>query len=178
MIEGVLRDSIAKQTTKQLRRDGYLIANIYGKDIKNINAAFKSNEFVKAMRAKDNIAFEVKVDGKTYKVVIQEYQQDPVSAQLLHVDLMVVTPKRPAFFKVPVTTTGSAKGLKNGGLLMVHKKRVPVKCCIEDLPKEFAFDVSDLDVGDNFLIRDIDMGDKVKCFLEGRVSVVGVIKAK
>ncbi len=45
MLEGIIRESITKKETKSLRRDGYLIANIYGKGVENINAAFKENEF-------------------------------------------------------------------------------------------------------------------------------------
>jgi large subunit ribosomal protein L25 len=178
MIEGILRDSIAKQNTKQLRRDGYLIANIYGKNIKNINTAFKTNEFIKAMKNKTSLAFEVKVEATTYKVVIQEYQRDPLTSQLLHVDLMVVIPKLIANFKVPVKVVGEAKGVKNGGLLLTHIKRIPIQCTIEDLPNDFSFEVDNLDVGDNILIRDLKMSDKIKCFLDGRVAVVGVVKAK
>jgi len=48
MLECIVRESIDKQSTKQLRRDGYLIANIYGKGFKNVNAAFKSNDFIRA----------------------------------------------------------------------------------------------------------------------------------
>ena len=178
MLKGILRDSIAKSSTKQLRRDGYLIANIYGKGIQNINAAFKLNEYIKALRAKDSIAFDIEVDGNSYKVVVQEYQKDPITSQLLHVDLMVATPGVRATYKVPVTTEGTPKGLKNKGLLFYHRDRVAVKCKIEDLPESFHFDVTDLDTGDNFLVRDIKLPQNVECFLDPRVPVVGVIKAK
>ena len=45
MLEGIIRDSITKQGAKTLRRDGFIIANIYGKGLENINAAFKKNDF-------------------------------------------------------------------------------------------------------------------------------------
>ena len=41
MLEGIIRESTKKAYTKKLRRDGYLIANIYGKRQENINAALK-----------------------------------------------------------------------------------------------------------------------------------------
>ena len=77
MLEGIVRDSIGKRASKSLKRDGYLIANIYAKGFDNINAAFKVNEFIKATRAKKTLPFEVSVGGKVYKVVIQEYQKHP-----------------------------------------------------------------------------------------------------
>ena len=81
-------------------------------------------------------------------------------------------------YKIPVRATGIAKGLKNKGLLMLHTRRIPVKCTIENLPNEIVLDVTNLDTGDNILIRDLTLPANVECFLDPRVPVVGVIKAK
>ncbi len=178
MLQGILRDSIAKQPTKQLRRDGYLIANIYGKGMENVNAAFKVNDYVRYLKNKETVAFDVDVAGTTYKVVVQEYQKHPITSALLHVDLMVAQPGVRATYMVPVKAVGTPKGLKNKGLLAYHRNRVAVKCTIENLPQEFKFDVTDLDTGDNYLVRDIELPTGVECFLDPRVPVVGVIKAK
>ncbi len=178
MLQGILRDSIVKQSTKQLRRDGYLIANIYGKDCENINAAFKLNDYIRFLKAKETVAFDVEVAGNTYKVVVQEYQKHPVTSTLVHVDLMIAQPGVRANYYVPVTTEGTPKGLKNKGLLAYHRNRVAVKCTIENLPENFHFNVTDLDTGDNYLVRDIKLPEGVECFLDPRVPVVGVIKAK
>ena len=64
MLEGILRESIGKPATKALRRDGYLIANIYGKGLENINAAFKMNDFIRTVRNKESVAFPVSIAGK------------------------------------------------------------------------------------------------------------------
>ena len=178
MLEGIVRDSMTKQATKTLRRDGYLIANIYGKGLENISAAFKKNEFIKYLRNKETIAFDVKVGEATCKVVVQEYQKCPITSDLLHVDLMVAQAGVRTSYKVPVTVEGTPKGLKNKGLFIYHKKRVPVKCTIENLPESFHLKVADLDTGDSMLIRNIEMPEGVDCFLDPRVPVVGVIKAK
>ncbi len=178
MLEGIVRESIGKKATKALRRDGYLIANIYAKGIDNINAAFKSNEFIKAVRAKESLAFPVKVGDNEYKVVIQEYQKDPVTMQLLHVDLRIVQDDVVSKYLVPVKAVGTPKGLKNKGVLIYSKKRLLVKCAGKDLPNVFELDVSDLDVGDSILVRDIEVPENVKIMEADRVSVVGVIKAK
>ncbi len=104
MLEGIVRNSMTKQETKSLRRDGYLIANIYGKGLENVSAAFKRNEFIKFMRNKETLAFDVKVADKTFKVVVQEYQKCPLTSDLLHVDLMVAQPGVRTSYKIPVYT--------------------------------------------------------------------------
>ncbi len=178
MLEGIIRESIDKKATKALRRDGYLIANIYGKGLENINAAFKDNEFIKAARKKETLIFDVKVGDKTLPVIIQEYQRDPVTNRILHVDLRVAQKGLEAKYLVPVKTTGSPIGLKNKGVLITSKKRLLVKAKAEDLPNAFVLDVSDLDVGNSILIRDIEVPANVTLMDADRVSVVGVIKAK
>lgn len=178
MLEGIIRDSIEKKATKALRRDGYLIANIYGKGEENINAAFKANEFIKAAKNKETLIFPVKVAGKEYNVVIQDYQRDPVNSNLLHVDLRLALPGVLSKYLVPVILEGLPIGTKNKGVLIQSKKRLAVKCTAENLPNSFVIDVSGLDVGDTVLVRDIPVPENVKIMDETRVSVAGVIKAK
>lgn len=91
---------------------------------------------------------------------------------------MVAQPGVRAGYKIPVKTTGTPKGLKNKGLLIINHKRVAVKCTLETLPESITLEVSQLDTGDNILIRDIQFPAGVDCYLDPRVPVVGVIKAK
>jgi large subunit ribosomal protein L25 len=178
MLEGIIRESTDKKVTKALKRDGYLIANLYGKGLENINAAFKTNEFIRYVRNKDTLAFDVKVGDKTCKVVIQGYQKNPITNELIHVDLIIAQPGVETNYMIPIKTVGIAKGLKNKGVLVFHRRRLKVKCAIENLPNDFTFDVTEMDVGDTKLIRDIDMPEGVITFIEGRVPLVGIIKAK
>jgi large subunit ribosomal protein L25 len=178
MLEGIIRESTSKKETKTLRRDGYLIANIYGKGKENINAAFKLNEFIRYVRNKETLAFEVKLGDNVYKVVIQEYQKDPVTSKLLHVDLLLAQDGIKTYYQVPIKVVGTPKGLKNKGVLVYHRRRIKVKTVAEKLPNFFELDVTNLDVGDNILIRDIQFPEGVECYINPSVPVVGVVKAK
>ena len=178
MLEGIIRESTSKAYTKKLRRDGYLIANIYGKGQENINAAFKTGDFIKYLRNKEHLVFPVKVGDKEVNVVVQEYQKHPVTGELLHVDLLMAQEGVKSYYYVPIKVKGTPKGLKNKGVLVYHRRRIKVKAAPENLPDYFELDVTDLDVGDNILIRDIKMPEGVECFLNPSIPVVGVIKAK
>jgi len=177
MLEGIVRESIGKRNAKQLKRDGYLIANIYAKGVENINAAFKHGEFVRAVRAKETLALDIKVDGKEIKAVIQEYQLHPVNGDIIHVDLRVAVPGMVTDYLVPVLTTGTPKGLKNKGVLITNKKRLKVRGAIENVPANFTLDVTDLDKDDSILVRDISVPSDCKLMDRPDVSVCGVIKA-
>jgi len=178
MLEGITRESIGTASAKKLRRDGYLTANIYANGVENIQAAFKRGDFVKAVRAKEELTLALNVDGKDLKVVIQEYQLHPVYGDVVHVDLRVAVPGQVTNYLVPVKTSGMAKGLKNKGVLQIQKKRIRVRGAIENVPSNFTIDVTDLDRDDSILIRDMDVPAECRLMDRLDVAVVGVIKAK
>lgn len=178
MLEGIVRESTGKRATKALRRDGYLIANIYGKGLENIHAAFKMNEFIRTVRKKDTLAFPIKVGDKEMNAVVQSYESHPVSGNLLHVDLMVAQPGVVTHYHVPVKPEGSPIGLKNKGMLYVAKKRLRVKGAIDQIPSAITVDVAPLDLGDSILIRDLEKSDAYSFTDADRVSVLSIIKAK
>ncbi len=178
MLEGIIRESTSKAYTKKLRRDGYLIANIYGKNQENVNAAFKKSDFIKTLKNKKHLIFPVKVGDKEYNVVVQEYQKDPITGDILHVDLLMAQDGIKQYFYVPIKVKGTPIGLKNKGVLVFHRRRIKVKSTPDKLPDFFEIDISNLDVGDNVLIRDIKMPEGVECYLNPSIPVVGVVKAK
>jgi len=178
MLEGIIRKSMTKQGAKSLRRDGYLIANIYGKGFENINAAFKMNEYIRSVRNKDSIAFPVSVEGKELNVVVQSYESQAVTGNLLHVDLMVAQPGVEATFNVPVVAKGEAIGIKNKGLVHLAKPRLTIKCTPENLPNSIEIDVAPMDTGDSRLVRDLDAIPNVTILDSDRVALISIIKAK
>ena len=178
MLEGIVRKSTGKKNTNELRRDGYLIANLYGKGLENIHASFKMNEYIRTVRNKDTLAFPVSIDGKELNVVVQSYESHALTGNLLHVDLMIAQPGVVTHYHVPVTTEGEALGLKNKGLVHLSKTRLRVKAAIENVPNNITIDVTPMDVGASKLIRDLDPIDNVIYTDSDRVAVLSIIKAK
>ena len=178
MLEGITRESIGSAPAKRLRRDGYLTANIYANGVENIQAAFKRGDFVKAVRAKERLTLNLKVDDKELRTVIQEYQLHPVNGDIVHVDLRVAVPGQKTNFLIPVRTTGIPKGLKNKGVLVQSKKRLKVRGTIEDMPSNFTLDVTPLDRDDSILVRDIEAPANCRLMDRPDVAICGVIKAK
>ncbi len=178
MLEGILRESIGKSNAKKLRRDGYLVANIYAKGIDNIHAAFKQGDFIRTVRKKERLDFPVKIGDSEYNVVIQEYQLHPVTGMIEHVDLRIAIPGEVTDYLVPVETVGTPKGIKNKGVLVITKRRLRVRGPIEKIPAKFTLDVSDLDRDESILVRDIEAPEGCRLMDRPHVSVCGVIKAR
>ena len=158
--------------------DGYLIANIYANGVENVHCAFKHGEFVRTVRNKDSLAFPVKVDGKEFNVVVQEYQLHPITGMIVHVDLRVAIPNSVSNYLVPVETVGVPKGIKNKGVLIITKRRIKVRGSIEDIPSKFTLDVAPLERDQSILVRDVEVPANCKLMDRPHVSICGVIKAR
>ncbi|WP_121021096.1 50S ribosomal protein L25/general stress protein Ctc [Helicobacter vulpis] len=178
MLEGQARVVLSKSQRKALRKEGYLLANLYGNKVENVYASFKTNDFIRFIKNKPHLDFQVKVGEQAYHVVVQNYQKDPVSNALMHVDLLVLNAGKLSKFYVPVKVHGIPVGLKNKGILMLSKERVHVECQPEHLISSFELDVAPLDVGDVILVRDLKVPESVKLLENPNNAVVGVIKAK
>ena len=178
MLKGIVRESMTTGATKALRRDGNLIANIYGKGLENINATFRMNEYVRTVRNKETIAFPVEVAGQELSVVVQGYESHAVTGNLLHVDLMVAQPGVEAKFNIPIFPVGEAVGLKNKGLVHMAKERLTVKCTPENLMNKIEIDVTEMDVGNSKLVRDLPELENITVLDSDRVALISIIKAK
>jgi large subunit ribosomal protein L25 len=178
MLEGIVRESIGKSDAKQLRRDGYLIANIYAKGVENIHAAFKRGDFLRTVRNKETFAFPVKLGDQTLNVVVHDYQLHPVNGDVLHVDLRIAIPGLKTDYLVPVKLTGTPKGLKNKGVLVQSKKRLRVRGAIDDMPNSFVLDTTPLDRDESMIVRDIEVPANCRLMDRPDVAICGVIKAK
>jgi len=178
MLEGIVRDSIGKKNAKKLRRDGYLIANIYANGVENVHCAFKHGEFVRTVRNKEELVFPVKVDGKEFNVVVQDYQLHPITGLILHVDLRVALADIESDYLVPVETVGTAAGIKNKGVLVITKRRVKVRGKIGDIPAKFTLDVTPLERDQSILVRDLEVPANTKLMDRPHVSICGIIKAR
>ena len=178
MLEGIVRESTGKKGTNALRQDGYLIANIYGKGLENVHAAFKMNEYIRAVRNKETLAFPITVGGKEMNVVVQSYEAQALTGALLHVDLMVAQKGVETKYNVPVVALGEAIGLKNKGLVHMAKPRLTIKAAIENVPNTIEIDVTEMDVGNSKLVRDLDAIPNVTILDSDRVALISIIKAK
>ncbi|MCD6433979.1 MAG: 50S ribosomal protein L25, partial [Sulfurimonas sp.] len=124
------------------------------------------------------LAFPVSVAGKEMSVVVQSYESQAVTGNLLHVDLMVAQPGVVAHYHVPVVAHGEALGVKNKGLVHIAKTRLRVKAAIENVPNSINIDVTPMDVCDSRLVRDLEKIENVTFTDSDRVSVLSIIKAK
>ncbi len=142
---------------KQLRKEGILPANIYGKEVKSQAVELPKKEFEKAFKEVGETGLlDLQVGGKITPVLIHNVQTD-YHNNPLHADFFAVNLKEKVKTMVPLELTGEPKAVTDKlGLLMQIMSEVEVEALPEDLPEKIEIDVAFLAaVDEQITIADI-----------------------
>jgi large subunit ribosomal protein L25 len=110
------------------------------------------------------------------RVLLSDWQVEPVHGRLLHVDLFRVSADTRLKVSVPVQLTGEPYGVKTeGGVLEVILREVELECLPDDIPDHITVNVSDYHIGKALRAGDLPLGERVKLMTEPTRMVAHVI---
>ncbi len=175
-LSGSLRENVGKKGSNGLRAEGSVPAVIYGGD-KPVHLSLNKKELAKAIFTPDVFQVNMTVDGKVIPCLIKDTQFHPVTDEILHVDFMELVPNKPVKVKLPVRLQGQSRGVKAGGKLLVHFRKVDLKGIPSDLPAEVIVDITHLRIGQNIRVRDLST-DTVTLLNDPGAVVVAVAPAR
>ena len=113
------------------------------------------------------------------RVLIKEYQLDPVTHALLHADFYRVRMDRTIRVTIPVTVKGEPKGVKQqGGLVEFIRREIEIECLPADIPEHVEIDISELMLHEGVRVRDIAVDAKWKSISDPEMMLVHVILPK
>src|SRR5271169_5835118 len=166
-VEGKIREGRGKGPARQIRLTGMVPATMYGGKKDAVSLAVNAKQVAHILRSESghNTIFSVKVaGGKEEKAMVKDWQVDPVSGSLLHVDLLRIAMDVRMRVKVPVHTFGEPQGVKmQGGVFEMVAREVEVECLPGDIPEEFKMDVSEMLIGKQLRASDLPFDrDKIK----------------
>ena len=147
IVEGAPRGERGKNEARRLRKSGNVPAVLYGGKGEALTLAVNAKQVTTILRSETghNTLFQVAISGKQEPAIVKDWQVDPVTGRLLHVDLLRVAMDVRMKVKVPVHTFGDPAGVKvQGGVFEVVAREVEVECLPADIPTEFKVDVSGL----------------------------------
>ncbi len=147
VVEGAPRSDRGKNEAKRLRQTGKVPAVLYGGKGEALALALNTKQIGAILRSPTghNTLFQVDLAGKQEPAILKDWQVDPLSGNLLHVDLLRVAMDVRMRVKVPVHTFGEPAGVKQqGGVFEVVTREVEIECLPADIPTEFKIDVSAL----------------------------------
>lgn len=164
-LKGEVREGRGKGPARQARFRGLVPGVMYGKGEESLPFSINLKELVTVMAGQSgsNAIIDFKLAGQESmerKAILRDIQRDPISGQILHVDLMHIDMTREIEVDVPVHVSGLAIGVKDfGGILEFIVRSVPVRCLPTNIPDAITVDVSKLMVHDSVHVGDIQISD-------------------
>jgi len=150
-LEGTVREGRGKGPARRTRQTGMVPAILYGGRKDSISLSVNAKQVARILRSETghNTIFSVQVaGGGDERAMLKDWQVDPVSGGLLHVDLLRIAMDVRMRVRVPVHTFGEPQGVKmQGGVFEVVTREVEVECLPGDIPEEFRVDISDFMIG-------------------------------
>ena len=107
---------------------------------------------------------DMTVGDKKFKTLVHDYQLDPMSGTIIHVDFMKINMKQKIHAEIPLKFVGESMAVINlEGSLINPIDSVEIECLPADLPSEFEIDLSVLDDFEkNIKISDIVVPEGVE----------------
>jgi large subunit ribosomal protein L25 len=163
IVEGAPRATRGKNEARRLRVSGKVPATLYGGRGEVLALSVNTKQVTAILRSESghNTLFQVDLGGKQEPAIVKDWQVDPVSGNLLHVDLLRIAMDVRMKVKVPVHTFGEPSGVKvQGGVYEVVTREVEVECLPADIPTEFKVDVSGLALNQSLRAGELPLDTK------------------
>src|SRR5262245_30734511 len=181
-LEATARDTFGKNEARRTRRDGRVPGVLYGegKDATPISVEPRALLRILHSDSGANTLISLKLDGLgDTRVLVKEFQLDPVTHQVLHADFYRVAMDKAIQVTIPITVKGEPKGVKQqGGILEFVRREIVVECLPADIPEHVEVDASELMLHQGIRVRDIPQSPKWKPITEGEAMLVHVIMPK
>jgi large subunit ribosomal protein L25 len=172
------RAETGKNVNRRLRVQGHIPGVVYGRKTDPVSVFVSPKEIGAILRSAsgENTLFDLELDGNRRKVILKEYQVEPLKGQLLHADFYEVALDQIIQVSVHVEIQGVPVGVKvQGGVLDFVSRELEVECLPTDIPERIMVDVSELEIGKHLRVSDLRLPDKIKVLTEPDVVIVHVV---
>jgi large subunit ribosomal protein L25 len=170
-----------KNAARRVRARGKVPAVVYGAAEPAVAVEVDPKQIQKILHSETghNSIFDLEVSGSTAKVMIVDWQYEPIKGKLIHIDFKRIALDKPIRVEVPIQLTGIAIGVKtSGGILDQMLREVEIECLPGDIPNSITADVSNLDFGMVLRVSDLPHTDKLRFLTSEDKPVAHVVSIK
>jgi large subunit ribosomal protein L25 len=177
-----MRTVTGKNECNRLRQKGFIPAVMYSHG-KGEKIMVLKKEFGKLFKShiSESVLIDLNISGgaePVQKVIVKDYQLDPVTDDVLHLDFYKITADEKLHTMVQVVIIGTSKGERNGGILEVLERELEVESLPADLPEKIELDVTNIELGHSIHIKDLPVTGSVKYLGDPNRAVIAVIAPK
>ena len=174
------RKEIGKNNNNRLRVKGFIPAVMYSHG-KAESLQVNKREFgsVFGKHISESVIIDLDVTGvEKCHVFVKDYQLDPVSDEVVHLDFYKITAGEKIRTSVPVVAVGTPIGARLGGIFEMMDRDLHVECLPNELPEKLEIDVTSLQIGEGIHVKDIKVPASMKILLDPEHVVAHVTTLK
>src|SRR5918994_3314013 len=178
VVEARPRAETGKNVNRRLRAQGLIPGVLYGAKTSAVAVAVSPKDIGAILRGAsgENTLFDIQLDGSRRKVILKEFQVEPVKGRLLHADFYEVALDQMLEVKVPLELQGVPVGVKvEGGILDFVTRELDVECLPTEIPAKIVVDVSELALGKHVRVSEIKAPERVKILTDPDVVIAHVV---
>jgi len=172
------RTDTGKNANRKLRTRGLIPGVLYTSGRQALAVQVSPGEIGTILRSKsgENTLFDLEIGGKRRKVILKEFQREPLRGKLLHADFYEVALDKKIEVKVHIELEGTPVGVKlQGGIVDFVTRELEIECLPADIPEKITVDISHLELGKHLRVSDLKVPEKVKLLVEPEVVIVHVV---
>lgn len=172
-----LRES-GKGPARRMRVAGRVPGILYGRTVKPIAISADRRELERAVKTKAgmNVIIDLTVaGGDSGLALIRDYQADPFKRDFTHVDFQAITLQDKLEVEVPVVLTGSAAGVKEGGVVEQLRRTIHVRALPTAIPEKVEVDITELMIGDSIHSNQMALPEGVEFSSATNYTIVAIV---
>lgn len=183
-IKTKIRTTTGNGPARRLRMSGQIPAVLYGPKTEAVLLSVNKGDLELLFKKGGigqvvlNLVIQKNGETTTRPAMIKELQTHPVSRNFIHIDFYEIKMDQKITAKIPVVTTGIAKGVELGGILQIIRRELEVECLPLEVPESIEIDISDLDVGDSIHVGKIRLESELEFLEDDNYTVVTVLTPK
>ena len=173
-LSATVRSQFGKGAARKARRSGQVPAVMYCPDHETVHLSFAPKDLVDIFRETQNrnTVLSIEVDGQTVPTLVKKVQRNPLTREILHVDLYRLSEARPVEVMVPLETTGRPVGAVLGGRVRLIRRDIKARCVYTKIPSSFVVDVTPMNIGDMVKASEIPAPEGVEVVIDNDFNVV------
>jgi large subunit ribosomal protein L25 len=180
-LQAELRETRGKNEARRLRARGRIPAVVYGAEKgKAVEISVDPKVLSRILHSESGVNTLIGLEGVgsgDTRVLVKEYQLDPITHKMLHADFYQVAMDRAITVTVPILVKGDAKGVKQqGGIVDFVTREIEIETLPGDIPENISVDVSELMLNQGIRVRDLEVsGAKWKPMTDADTMIVHVV---
>lgn len=150
------------KSAKQLRRQGFVPIIFYGDD-ESLCPLVATRKEINSLirRLGESAIFEVAMEEDIRTVVLKEVQRDPVTHEVIHMDLQALKSNEKVSMSIPIRLVGADELESKGRVLQRQAETVNVEGYAHLLPPHIEVYVGDMEPGDVIKVCDLKVDGDV-----------------